>query len=108
METTIVYWGYTEVYFGIMEKKVETTIVYSGYIEVYFGIMEREWKLPQYIGVIQTSILGSWKRNGNYYSIFGLYRSLVWDHGKKMETTIVYWGYIEVYFGIMEREWKLL
>ena len=45
METTIVYWGYIEVYFGIMAKKVETTIVYSGYIEVYFGILEKKWKL---------------------------------------------------------------
>ena len=36
------------------------------------------------------------KSNGNYYSILGVYR----DNGKKIETTIVYWGFI----GIMEKK----
>ena len=44
---------------GMMEKKMETTIVFLGYI----GIM----------------------KNGNYYSILGLYRD-----NEKMETTVVY------------------
>ena len=56
-----------------MEKKKETTIV--------------SWGLYWDNG----------GENGNYYSILGLY----WDNGK-METTIVYWGYI----GIMEKTLK--
>ena len=37
------------------------------------------------------------KENGNYYSILGLYVRIM---EKKLETTIVYWGYI----GIMEKK----
>ena len=38
----------------------------------------------------------SGKENANYYSILGLYRGYIGIMEKKMETTIVYWGYIGV------------
>ena len=34
------------------------------------------------------------KENVNYYSILGLYMGYIGIMEKKMETTIVYWGYI--------------
>ena len=47
METTRVYWGYIGIiylgyrywgYIGIVEKKMETTILYRGYTGLYFGV----------------------------------------------------------------------
>ena len=38
------------------------------------------------------------KETGNCYSVLGLY----WDTGKKMETTIVYWGYIRTLIRALE------
>ena len=34
------------------------------------------------------------KENGNYYSILGFLRGYIGIMEKKMESTIVYWGYI--------------
>ena len=41
------------------------------------------------------------KETGNCDSLLGLY----WDTGKKMETTIVYWGYIRIFIRALEN-WR--
>ena len=56
MDTTVVYRGYIR----IMENKMDTTIVYRGYI----GIMEKK---------METTVVYG-EENGNYCSIWGLYR----------------------------------
>ena len=48
------------------------------------------------------------KEIGNYYSILGLYGGNIGIMEKKMETIIVYWGYIGVILGYWKRKWKLL
>ena len=51
-----------------------------------------------------TSRWENGKENGNYNSILGLYRGYIGIMEKKMETTIVYWGYRGGYIGIMEKK----
>ena len=48
------------------------------------------------IGVIQGMYRGNGKENGSYYSILGSYIGYIRIMEKKMEATIVYWGYIGV------------
>ena len=67
----------------------------SGSVNLTRGVDDlRAWSLSLFQDSFQKCILGLYgengKENGNYYSISGLYGIME----KKIETTIVHWGYI--------------
>ena len=78
-----------------MEKKLETTILVKRvHIGALYGEWKRKWKLLFLKKCIYWCLRENGKQPGSYYSILRFQKGRM---ERKMETTIVYWGYIQGY-----------